>query len=130
MHNDRCGAGDCLEAAFILDTRLGKVVCLEHRNWPCGGCGGGHNHRELQRYSDDDGYSLACPRTGKIVLLEFWGPVASWPEGTPLSALCGECWGKGRCQCIRAEIGEHEKCLLCEGDRRCSHCRGSGLSRS
>ena len=127
MGSDRCQFEDCHRSAFILDTRLGKAVCLDHRYWLCQGCGTEHNHADLNQVSDDDGYSLSCPRTSTILLAEVWGPVASWPEGTPLSDLCGQCWGKGRCQCLGAEIGGHERCLRCQGDRRCTFCGGTGL---
>jgi hypothetical protein len=127
MVTHACQIDTCGQSAFILDTRLGKVVCLEHRYWPCEGCGGEHNHRELNRYSDDGLYSLSCPISHKIVLAESWRPVASLPSGTPVGDTCVECLGSGRCQCVGAELGSHEQCLRCDGSKRCTYCRGTGL---
>ncbi len=122
-----CQFTECGRSAYIMDTRIGKIVCDRHRFWLCEACGTEHRHDELSRYSDDEGYTLTCRRTGRILLMEFWPPVASWQDGTAFEDLCGRCWGKGRCQCVNDEIGEHERCLRCGGDKRCTRCDGSGL---
>jgi hypothetical protein len=122
-----CQFDVCGRSAFIMDTRMGKVVCLAHRYWQCDGCGAEHNHDELNRYSDDFEHWLSCPGTGKILMMGFWGPVASLPSGTTWGDRCCECMGLGRCQCIGAELGKHEKCLRCDGSERCTYCQGTGL---
>jgi hypothetical protein len=122
-----CEVGTCRKSAFIRDTRISKVVCADHRVWECAGCGGEHQHGDLNRYSDDFEHWLSCPRTGAILAMGFWGPVPSLPPGTGWDGRCGRCMGLGRCECVTAELGGHERCLRCDGDERCFRCQGSGL---
>src|SRR5262245_58970847 len=127
MLKHSCEMDNCKRSAFIQDHRLGKVVCLEHRYWPCEGCGAEHNQQDLNRYSDDFEHWLSCPRTGDILQMGFWNAVASLPPGTTMSDTCSSCMGLGRCQCVQAELGKHEQCLRCEGRERCAYCGGTGL---